>query len=313
MANVVIIGHIPPNSAERMKAVFPPDWTVNIAAPEDASPFLAEADAVIPEHVRIDREFLDKAPKLKLVQTGAGYDNVDIPACTERGIPVCNAAGINATAVAEHVMAMILGWYKNIPYLDRFMKERRDKAEPDYAGGEIYGKTVGIIGFGAVGKKVAGYCIAFGMNVLACHTHRVELTGVEQVDLDALLRRSDIVSVHVPLTAETRGMIGREALAKMKSSALLVNTARGAIVDEAALTEALQKRTIAGACLDVYEKEPLSPESPLRALPNVILTPHTAGLPDGRYFHLPRYVFFCQNIERVMHGQPPENALNHPA
>ena len=163
---VVVIGNFTQRAKENIASAFPASWEICPVAPGEAAAGLLDADAVIPEHTRVNAELLDRAPGLRLVQTGAGFDNVEIEECTKRGIWVCNAAGVNAAAVAEHVMAFLLCWYKNIPALDRFLKERRPEEELDYAGSELAGKTVGIVGLGAVGRTVAGYCGAFGMQVL---------------------------------------------------------------------------------------------------------------------------------------------------
>lgn len=307
---IVVIGIFPEAAQARIRQSFPSDWQVCIVPPPAAEAVLSDADIVVPEHISVDRPFLEKAPRLRLVQTGAGYDNVDIEACTERGIYVCNAAGINAAAVAEHVMALILCWYKNIAYLDSFMKSRGKEGELSYSGGELAGKTIGIIGLGHIGQKLAGCCKAFDMTVLGCGHKPLDIPGVELVEPDQLYARSDIVSVHVPLLPSTRHMIDSAVFSRMKPSALLVNTARGAIINEADLIEALRTHTIAGACLDVYEQEPLSEDSPLRDLPNVILTPHTAGLPDSVRFHQKRYDFFRANIIKVMNNEKPDSALN---
>ncbi len=209
-------------------------------------------------------------------------------------------------------MALLLVWYKNIPYLDRFMKNGGGEAFR-YTGGELYGKTVGVIGLGAIGATVSRLCAAFGMRVLGYSRTPKNLPFVEQVGLEELYRRSDVVTVHVPLTAETRHMAGAEAFSRMKPDALFVNTSRGAVVNEVELIQALRTHAIGGACLDVFEEEPLPLDNPLRALPNVLLTPHTAGFPDGVKFHRARYEFFLRNIHRVMAGQVPEHALNQPS
>ncbi len=308
--NVLIIGHFTENSKSIIISQFPLAWNIDILDPKEAVLKLENVDVVIPEHIRVDSEFLSKAKKLKLVQTGAGYDNVDIEACIKKGIWVANAAGVNAVAVAEHVMALILSWYKNIPFLDRYMKDKKDEIELSYSGSELFGKTIGIIGVGAVGQRVADYCNTFGMRVLGYA--RRDMNGVkniEFVDLDTLYRLSDIVTLHIPLNNETRHMIDNEVFRKMKDEAVLINTARGAIVDEKALIAALKGGDIAGAALDVFEKEPLAIDSELRDLNNVILTPHTAGMPDGFKFHKKRYAFFVDNIKKVMEGKRPENAL----
>lgn len=310
--NVVIIGDFPAAAQVNIRQAFPADWQICIVPAAGAGAFLSDADAVIPEHLPIDSAFLDRAPKLRLVQTGAGYDNVDIEECTRRGVYVCNAAGINARAVAEHVMALILCWYKNIAYLDSFIKSHGRESELCYVGGELAGKTIGIVGLGHTGKALAAYCKAFDMNVLGYSRHPLDIPGVEQVELDSLYQKSDIVSLHVPLSPSTRHMVNAQVFSRMKPNALLVNTARGAIIEEAHLIDALQNHKIGGACLDVYEQEPLSENNPLRDLPNVILTPHTAGLPDGVKFHKKRYAFFAENIARVMRGEKPSSALNAP-
>ena len=303
---VAVIGSFPAKTRERVRSCFPAEWEVCIGPAEES--FLREADAVIPEHAQVDASFLARAPKLRMVQTGAGYDNVDLEACTRRGILVCNAAGVNAAAVAEHTMALLLGWYKNIVPLDRCLREGRET--PDYTGSELAGKTVGVVGLGAIGRRVARYCLAFDMRVLGFSRRPVELPGVEPADLDTLFRESDVVTLHVPLNGETRHLVGQAAFERMKSDALLINTSRGAVVDEAQLIRALEEHTIGGACLDVFEEEPLPDDSPLRRLPNVLLTPHTAGLPDGVKFHEKRYRFFARNIARAFAGETPENLRN---
>ncbi len=282
-----------------------------LTGPDDLC--LQDAEALIPEHLPVSAVFLDRAPKLRMIQTGAGSDNVDLAECTRRGILVCSAAGVNAAAVAEHTMALILGWFKNIVYLDTFLKARRDSRELCYSGGELLGKAAGIIGLGAIGQRVAALCQAFGMNVLGYSRHPKCIQGVENVRLEELLERSDVVSLHVPATPETRHLMDRQAFRRMKPSAVLVNTARGSVVHEADLIEALRRHQIAGACLDVYEEEPLPQASQLRSLPNVLLTPHTAGYPDGVRLHAGRYSFFAGNLQRAWRGELPENLLNQDA
>lgn len=308
--NVLIIGEYPESTKRNIIELFPNTWRVLITSPENSVRFLEDAEVVIPEHIRVDAQFLDRAPQLCLVQTGAGYDNVDIEECTKRGVRVCNASGVNAIAVAEHVMALLLGYYKNIPYLDSFMKSHRREEDLDYVGGELDGKTIGIVGTGNIGRKVASYSHAFGMHVLGYHHRGTASPEIEMVSWEELFRRSDIVSVHVPLSTETRGRIGSAEFKNMKRTALLINTSRGAVIDENALIKALKTGEIAGACLDVYTEEPLALDSPLRDMNQVILTPHTAGLPDGVKFHINRYRFFISNIKKVMAGEQPEHALN---
>ena len=306
---VVVAGEYSPTCTEKIRACFPENWDVVTVSPDDAVDVLPDADALIPEHLRVDAALLDHAARLRIVQTGAGYDNVDVIECTRRGIVVCNAAGINANAVAEQVMAFMLCYYRNIALLDNYMKSG-GIGVPAYRGGELRGKTVGIVGLGAVGSTVVRLCLAFGMRVIAYSRSDRELDGVELVSLDTLLRQSNVVTLHVSLNDATRGMINSAVFSIMKSDALLINTSRGGIVDETALIDALTTGQIGGACLDVFAAEPLPIDSPLRSLPNVLLTPHTAGFPDGAKFHERRYRFFAENIERVMRGEEPENRVD---
>jgi D-3-phosphoglycerate dehydrogenase len=307
---IVITGYFPETAKRKIRESIPEEWELAIVSPEAVTEELGTAEVLIPEHVEVNAALLEKAPQLKLVQTGAGYDNVSLEDCTRYGVQVCSAAGVNAAAVAEHVMAFILCHYKNLIRLDRFMKAHEPRETPDYAGAELSEKVIGIVGMGNVGRTVAAYSRAFGMRVLGCGRKGAELPGVEMRSLEELCRESDIVSLHVPLTAETRHMINADVFRIMKKNALLINTARGAVVDEAALIRALQDGEIGGACLDVYEDEPLSAESPLRDLEQVILTPHTAGYPDGVQFHKKRYAFFVSNIRKVLGSETPACRLN---
>ena len=308
--NVLLIGQFGEDTQARIRAAFSADWRLEIAAPEEAAQFLAEAEAVIPEHIPVDEAFLAQAVRLRMVQTGAGYDNVDLAACTRHGVQVCNAAGVNAAAVAEHVMAFLLAYYKDLCLLNTAM-HAGETAVPSYTGGELAGRTIGLVGLGRIGRAVAARCQAFGMRVIAWSYRPIEVPGVTLVDLPALYRESDIVSLHVPLKPETRAMIDARALAQMKPGALLVNTARGGLVDEAALVDALAGGQLGGACLDVFAEEPLAAGSPLRRMANVILTPHTAGYPDGVKFHVARYAFFVENIRSFFAGQTPACRCNH--
>ena len=310
---ILIVGYFTEISKSIITRHFPKDWDIVIVPPgKEMLHHIEDCQVIIPEHIKVDRNLLSKAKNLKLVQTGAGYDNVDIDACTQFGIWVANASGVNAKAVAEHVMALILSYYKNIPFLDAFMKNRIDESQLDYTGSELTGKTIGIVGFGAIGKKVAEFCRVFDMNVLAYARNAVVQSDdfVKMTDFDNLVSTSDIVTVHASLNPQTKQLIDKEVFRKMKNTALFINTARGGIVNEKDLIEALKNGDISGACLDVFDAEPLSTDSELRNLSNVILTPHTAGMPDGLKFHKKRYEFFVNNIKRVENGEEPENKLN---
>jgi phosphoglycerate dehydrogenase-like enzyme len=307
---VVIVGKFSDRTNHFILSKFPRDWNVVTVTPEELDKELNDAEVIIPEHRIIDGPFLDRAKNLRLVQTGAGYDNVIIEECTKRGIYVANAAGINARAVAEHVFGFILCWYKNMIYLNGIMK--RGQYGVDYAGSELSGKVIGVVGLGNIGREVAHLANAFKMKALGHHTRSVHTDlDIEFTNLETLLRLSDIITLHVSLNDKTRSMIGRKELKLMREDAFLINTSRGPIIDEAALIEALRSRKIGGAGLDVFETEPLPKNSPLRKLNNVILTPHIAGSPDGSKFHHKRYEFFVENIKRVFEGKVPINALNH--
>ncbi|MBB6021569.1 D-3-phosphoglycerate dehydrogenase [Paenibacillus sp. JGP012] len=310
---ILIVGYFSETSKSNIVRYFPQEWNVVIVPPgEEILHHIEECHVLIPEHIQVNHSLLSIAKTLKLVQTGAGFDNVDVPACTELGIWVANAAGVNAQAVAEHVMALILSYYKNIPLLDTFMKNKMDENHLEYRGSELEGKTIGIIGLGAIGKKVAAFCKAFDMNVLAyARNANVQSDGfVTMTDFDTLVSTSDIISVHIPLNQQTKQLINKAVFKKMKNTTLFINTSRGGVVNERDLIDALKNGDISGACLDVFESEPLPVDSELRNMANVILTPHTAGMPDGRKFHKKRYEFFIKNIKRVENGEEPESKLN---
>lgn len=307
---VVITGFFPDSTKHRIVEIMPKDWELSFVLPEDINNEIGSADVLIPEHVQVNAALLERAPALKLVQTGAGYNNVNLDDCTKYGVKVCNAAGVNADAVAEHVLAFILCWYKNMIYLDSFMKSHREEQELDYLGAELSDKTIGIIGLGRIGCKVADYCRTFHMRVLGVSRNGSGIPGVELKSMEELCHESDIISIHVPLTESTRHIINADVFRIMRKEAVLINTSRGAVIDEAQLIQALIRGQISGACLDVYEDEPLSQNSPLRDMDQVILTPHTAGLPDGVKYHKKRYEFFASNIQKVLSHERPACWLN---
>lgn len=237
---------------------------------------------VIAGGVRVDEDLLKHADTLEMIQTiGVGYDHMDVPACTRKGIIVCNVAEIYSEPVAQHAWALILDLTKHVTRADRSMRAGTWQSE-DWMGLQIWGKTLGIIGLGNIGSRIAMKGrLAFGMRILAHDPYvlpaRAQLFGAELVSLEKLLKESDIVSISVPLTHETRHIIGEEQLSTMKKSAFLINICRGAVIDERALVECLQKGGIRGAGLDVFEIEPLPQGSPLLRMENVVLTPHLAS------------------------------------
>jgi D-3-phosphoglycerate dehydrogenase len=235
-------------------------------------------------HYHTRAELLGKTPNLLIVSTnGAGYDTVDVNACTERGVLVVNQSGGNAEAVAEHVVGMMLALVKRFGETDRALRAGALRNRNDYTGREAFGKTIGIVGLGSVGRRIAELCrVLFHMPVLAydpyLNADAVRARGAEKVELDDLLRRSDFVSINCPLTGESRKMIGAREYALMKPTAYFITTARGSIHDEEALERVLRDKKIAGAGLDVWEKEPPPAQHPLMRYDNVIVTPHMAGV-----------------------------------
>ncbi len=241
-----------------------------------------EWDAVlVTSREQITRRVIEAATHLRLIaKIGVGVENIDIPAASGRGIPVTNCPGANAVAVAEAALGLMLAASRRIPQGMEKLKEGGWR-EGIWIAGEMSGATFGIVGFGNIGREVARLLTGFGGRVLAFDAfvgeEAVREAGAEPVDLDTLTRASDFVSIHCSLTPETRHMFDAERFRMMKKSAVLVNCARGAIVDEAALVAALQEGEIASAGLDVFEEEPPRADNPLFALPNAVVTPHIAG------------------------------------
>ncbi len=231
-----------------------------------------------------DADFLTRAPNLVGVSaTGAGYDYIDVAACTAAGIAVLNQTGTNKESVAEHALGMMLAVSKRMVEADRRLRREAGVDRMELVGVELLGKTLGVVGIGQIGTRTAELCrLALSMRVIAYDPYvdaaEVARRGAEKVDFDTLLAQSDFITVHCPRTEETLGMFGREAFRAMKNSAVFVTTARGGITDEEALAEALKVGEIVGAGVDVFWQEPPGPDHPLMALDNVLLTPHHAGI-----------------------------------
>jgi phosphoglycerate dehydrogenase-like enzyme len=275
----------------------------------------ADADFFILFPSVIEESVVRAASRLKLIQlVSAGFDKMPMRLLKELGIPVANNGGTNAIDVAEHTLSLILGLYRLLPQMDRNVRrngwDALDSGRRTYT---IHGKTVGIVGMGNIGRRVAQLLRPFGARLLYYDAYPVPAEvetalGVERVDLPDLLRRSDVVTLHVPLNEETYGLIGREELALMGSSSILINTCRGPVVDEAALTAALQAGQIRGAALDVLEKEPPAPDNPLFGLENVLLTPHTAGVTFDTWARRGEFIF--ENLQRVWQGDQAQARIN---
>ena len=292
----------------------PPGFEVSVHASdlpdEEKVSLVQDTDFLILFPGQISERVLRSAPHLKLIQlVAAGYDSMDMNLCRELGIPVANNGGANSIDVAEHTISLILGFYRRLIELDRNVRADRwrgiDTGSSTYT---INGKTVGIVGLGNIGRRVSHLLRAFGARLLYYDQYppppniESEL-GVTRMALEDLLREADIVTVHLPLTHETRGIIGRHELSLLKPTAVLVNTCRGPVVDEVALTEVLSEGRILGAALDVLAQEPPSPDNPLLKLDNVLLTPHAAGVTYDTWTRRGEFVF--QNLQRVWEGEPP--------
>lgn len=251
----------------------------------------------------IDKEMIDAGKKLKLISNfGVGYNNIDILYAREKGITVCNTPQSVCNPTAELCMALMLGAARRIAELDRRIRQEKEGlwGVMKNLGTGLQGKTLGIIGMGRIGQNVAHKASAFGMKIIYYNRH-TEVPDYQRVDLNTLLKESDFISLHTPLNEDSSHLIGQKELARMKPSAFLINTARGAVVDEAALVDCLQQKRIRGAALDVFEREPHITEA-LYHLDNVILLPHvgTATI-DGRIAMAEEAL---QNIRNFLDGHP---------
>lgn len=275
----------------------------------------AGADAVIVRNMPIDARLMDTSPRLRVISKhGAGVDNIDIPAASERGIVVANVPGGNADAVAEATVAMMLSALRRVPEVHGFVRDGRYARRFELQFEQLLDRTLGLVGIGNIGERVARICSAgFRMRVIAydpgLSESEIKSRGAEKAaDLATLLAASDVISLHLPLTTTTRHIIGDEELRAMKPTAILVNAARGPLVDERALAAALHAGRIAGAALDVLEVEPPSPDNPILTAPNVVLSPHTAGntAEAARYLALAS----AEIVSAVFSDRRPDNLLN---
>ena len=256
-----------------------------------------DAEVVVESNIPLRKEFLDACPNLKMLSIAfTGLDHIDMEACSHRGIVVKNAAGYSTEAVAELAMALMIDVYRKV--LDNDAITRQCNRKGIMPGREIGGKTIGVIGMGNIGQRVAKLANAFGCKVLAWNRTQKQIEGVNFVDKETLLKESDIVTLHIALNAETRDFITEKDFALMKPSAILVNTARGPVVNEYALAKALKEGVIAGAATDVYGKEPpLNQDNPLLDAPNLIMLPHI-GFATEEAFIL-RLGIVVRNIEEM--------------
>ncbi len=268
----------------------------------------------LPKPFHVQRGLLAQLPKLLMVgSTGAGYDPIDPAACTEAGVLLVNQAGGNAEGVAEHAVGLMLALLKRMPEAHAAMKAGRGKDRVALMGRELRGRTVGLVGIGHVGTRVAEIVrLAFGCRVLACDPYldaaTIAARGAEKVEMPRLLAESDIVSLHCPLTGDSRDLMNGASFAQMKTGAIFVTTARGSIHNEPALHQALASGHLAAAGLDVWEQEPPPPEHPLLNMPNVICTQHTAGVTHESRANISTIA--AQAFIECAHGRLPPRIIN---
>jgi D-3-phosphoglycerate dehydrogenase len=274
---------------------------------------ISAAKDELPQQWFARAELLARCPQLLCVSSGgAGFDTVDVPACTAAGIAVVNQAGGNAPSVAEHTLGLMLGVSRRMAECDRRMRREQGFTREDIMGHEIHGKTVGLVGIGEVGTRVAALARAFGMQVLATDPfvppEEITRRGARAVPLEQLLAESDFVSLHCPRDASTLKMMDAAAFARMKKGAIFITTARGGIHDEAALADALRSGHLAGAGIDVWDREPPPLDHPLLAMDNVYATFHTAGVTHEARRNVAAMA--AQQIAAMLAGQRPPRLVN---
>jgi phosphoglycerate dehydrogenase-like enzyme len=294
---------------ERAPAGFDVSWRPYNLSEDEKAALVRDVRFLVLHPAAVSPGVLREARSLRLIQLlTAGYDKIDLALTEELGIPVATNGGANAWSVAEHCVAMLLGLYKRLPQCDHAVRNGAwRRPVTGFNTFEVAGKTVGLVGAGNIGRKVARRLKAFETRILYYDQLPAadieDDLGARRVSLDELLRESDIVTIHLPLLRETRGLVGARALSLMKPNAVLLNTSRGPIVDEEALARALAENRIAGAGLDVFAEEPIPGSSPLLTLENVLLTPHVAGHSYEGWFR--RAQFAWENIQRVATDQRP--------
>jgi D-3-phosphoglycerate dehydrogenase / 2-oxoglutarate reductase len=287
------------------------------AKPETVKPLLMRAEAVVLRTgIRMSADLIECGAKLGAIsRTGAGFDNVDVQAATRRGVIVTSSIGANTHTVAEHTLALILAASKALPALDRETRAGNWKARHSYLPRDLRGSVLGAIGFGRIGQEVARACAdVFAMTVIAHDAFLpdaakgAQSSWVAFCGLEELLEKADVVTIHVPLTPDTKDLLSAARIARMKPGAIVVNTSRGGIIDEAALAAALADGRLGGAGIDVFEKEPPAADNPLLSAPRAILTPHAAAL--TRECTVRMAVLAVQRVLDQFAGLVPDNVAN---
>lgn len=284
--------------------------------PEELKAIIGDYDALaVRSETKVTSEILAEAHKLQIIgRAGVGVDNIDVTAATQKGIVVVNSPEGNTLAAAELAVALLLALARKIPQADASLRDGKWERKK-FVGTEVYGKTVGIIGLGKIGRSVAQRMKSFETTVIAYDPFATEESarrlGVEIVSLEEIYRRSDFITLHVPLNSDTRGMIGAEQLARMKDGVRIVNCARGGIVDENALAEAVQSGKVAGVAFDVFSKEPPEPDNPLLSLSENVITPHLGASTEEAQVNVA--IDISEQIADVLQGKPARSAVNLPA
>ncbi|UCD71042.1 MAG: hydroxyacid dehydrogenase [Syntrophobacterales bacterium] len=311
MRKVLISKAINPAGMKVLEGKFEPVILPD-SSEETAIRLVSDVEGVILRtNIRVTRKIMDAGPHIKVIsRTGVGIDNVDVAAATEKGILVCNTPGLNAISVAEQTLALLLSLAKQLRLMDKSVREGNWKMRYAERAVDVEGKTLGLIGVGRIGSLVALKCrLAFNMKVIAYDPYVKHLEGVELCStIDQVVSQADFVSIHVPYMEETHHLVDARVLSLMKPDSYLINTARGAVVDEKALIEALEHESIAGAALDVFEKEPPSPENPLFRFDNVVTAPHSSAL--SRECVMKVAVTAAQAVVDFLEGRQPKYVYN---
>jgi len=317
---VLMIGNIWPDTKIEKEIVKEADAELIVDDGKDEniySKLISEADAIIPGSFQVTDKVLSLAKKCKIVAKGAvGYDNIDVEAATRHGVIVTNVAAVDfcMEEVADQTMALILGVERRVVFLHQKVAkgkwmEGRAQMKPMF---DLRGQTLGFVAFGAIARAVAERARPFGFKIIATDpfvsAEEASKLGVEMVDFDTLLKTSDVISIHAPLIKSTYHMFDEKAFSKMKKTAYLVNAARGGIIDQKAMYNALKSGRILAAGLDVLEKEPPDPDDPILTLDNVIILPHSAGYAEGSYERARKSS--AQEVVTVLQGKKPKNWIN---
>ncbi len=316
MTKILVADGLAQGGLDKIKAIAGVEVIAESAMDRDKlKGLLPEADIlIVRSRTQVDADLLQHAKKLKLaIRAGIGLDNIDVPAATNAGVVVMNAPTGNIVTTAEHALALLFAVSRRVAQADTSMRAGKwDKKS--FQGNEIRGKTLGVVGFGNIGKAISERARGLTMKVVAYDPYLSEEAAarhqVKLVSLDELLRTADYITLHVPLTDGTRNLISTDAFSKMKKGAFLINCARGGIVDEAALCEAIEKKQIAGAALDVFEVEPLPADSPLLKLPQITLTPHLGASTDEAQVQVGMEV--AEQIAQYLSDGAMKNAINVP-